>query len=90
MYGLYIDDVKGTCSSITNTMCVKYKKNKNLLLFWAWKVGLLQAPPPAETEEKPKQNRENEKEQEGGQKQRARKTQKKEPPTTLSSPVCHR
>jgi len=28
MYGLYIDDVKGTCSPITSTMCVKYKKNK--------------------------------------------------------------
>ena len=43
MYGLYIDDVKGTCSPITDTMCVKYKKKKtNLLLFWAWKVGLLQ------------------------------------------------
>ena len=26
MYGLYIDDVKGTCSPITDTMCVKYKK----------------------------------------------------------------
>jgi len=39
MYGLYIDDVKGTCSPITDTMCVKYKKK--LLLFWAWKVGLL-------------------------------------------------
>jgi hypothetical protein len=36
MYGLYIDDVKGTCSPITDTMCVKYKK-KNLLLFWACK-----------------------------------------------------
>jgi len=36
MYGLYIDDVKGTCSSITDTMCVKYKE-KNLLLFWACK-----------------------------------------------------
>jgi len=37
MYGLYIDDVKGTCSLITDTMCVKYKKKKkkNLLLFWA-------------------------------------------------------
>jgi len=37
MYGLYIDDVKGTCSPITDTMCVKYKKKKNLLLFWACK-----------------------------------------------------
>jgi hypothetical protein len=36
MYGLYIDDVKGTCSPITDTMCVKYKK-KILLLFWACK-----------------------------------------------------
>jgi hypothetical protein len=26
MYGLYIDDVKGTCSPITDTMCVKYQK----------------------------------------------------------------
>jgi len=26
MYGLYIDDMKGTCSPITDTMCVKYKK----------------------------------------------------------------
>jgi hypothetical protein len=26
MYGLYIDDVKGTCSPITDTVCVKYKK----------------------------------------------------------------
>jgi hypothetical protein len=43
MYGLYIDDVKGTCSPITDTMCVNYKKKKkNLLLFWAWKAGLLQ------------------------------------------------
>ena len=31
---LYIDDVKGICSPITDTMCVKYKK-KILLLFWA-------------------------------------------------------
>jgi hypothetical protein len=36
MYGLYIDDVKGTCSPITDTMCVKYKKKK-LLLFLACK-----------------------------------------------------
>jgi hypothetical protein len=43
MYGLYIDDVKGICSPITDTMCVKYTK-KILLLFWAWKAGLLQRP----------------------------------------------
>ena len=28
MYGLYIDDVKGTCSPITDMMFVKYKKKK--------------------------------------------------------------
>jgi hypothetical protein len=37
MYGLYNDDVKRTCSPITDTMCVKYKKKKKLLLFWACK-----------------------------------------------------
>jgi hypothetical protein len=26
MYGLYFDDVKGACSPITDTKCVKYKK----------------------------------------------------------------
>ena len=36
MYGLYDDDVRRTCSPITDTMCVKYKKKK-LLLFWACK-----------------------------------------------------
>jgi hypothetical protein len=41
MYGLYIDDVKGTCSPITNTMCVKYKK-KMYCCFGLVKVGLLQ------------------------------------------------
>jgi hypothetical protein len=35
MYGLYIDDVKGTCSPITDTMCVKYKKNIIYCCFWA-------------------------------------------------------
>jgi hypothetical protein len=40
MYGLFIDDVKGTCLPITDSMCVKYKKK--LLLFWAWKAELLQ------------------------------------------------
>jgi hypothetical protein len=32
MYGLYIDDVKGTCSPITDTMCVKYKKKFAVVL----------------------------------------------------------
>jgi hypothetical protein len=32
MYGLYIDDVKGTCSPITDTMCVKYKKKITVVL----------------------------------------------------------
>jgi hypothetical protein len=32
MYGLYIDDVKGTCSPITETMCVKYKKKITIVL----------------------------------------------------------
>jgi len=40
MYGLYIDDVKGTCSPITDTMCVKYKKN--YCCFGLVKAGLLQ------------------------------------------------
>jgi hypothetical protein len=30
MYGLYNDDVKRTCSPITDTMCVKYKKKKKI------------------------------------------------------------
>jgi hypothetical protein len=42
MYGLYIDDVKGTCSPITDTMCVKYKKKiKIYYCFGLEKVGLL-------------------------------------------------
>ena len=32
MYGLYIHDVKGTCSPITDTMCVKYKKKITVVL----------------------------------------------------------
>jgi len=45
MYGLYIDDVKGTCSPITDTMCVKYKKKikkKIYCYFGLVKAGLLQ------------------------------------------------
>jgi len=42
MYGLYIDDVKGTCSPITNTTCFKYKEK--IMLFLAWKAGMLQCP----------------------------------------------
>jgi hypothetical protein len=41
MYGLYIDDVKGTCSPITDMMCVKYKK-KFYCCFELEKAGLLQ------------------------------------------------
>jgi hypothetical protein len=40
MYGLYNDDVKRTCSPITDTMCVKYKKKKNYCCF-----GLVKAVP---------------------------------------------
>jgi len=32
MYGLYIDDVKGTCSQITDTISVKYKKKFTVIL----------------------------------------------------------
>jgi hypothetical protein len=33
MCGLYINDVKGTCSPITDTICVKYKeKNFTVVL----------------------------------------------------------
>jgi len=32
MYGLYIDNVKGICSPITDTMCVKYKKKFTIVL----------------------------------------------------------
>jgi hypothetical protein len=32
MYGLYIDDVKGTCSPMIDTMCVKYKKKFTVVL----------------------------------------------------------
>jgi hypothetical protein len=39
MYGLYIDDVKGTCSPITDTMCVK--KKKTFCCFGLEKAGLL-------------------------------------------------
>jgi hypothetical protein len=42
MYGLYIDDVKGTCSPITDTMCVKYKKKKIYCCFGLVKAVLLQ------------------------------------------------
>jgi hypothetical protein len=41
MYGLYIDNVKGICSPITDTMCVKYKK-KIYYCFGLEKSGLLQ------------------------------------------------
>jgi len=41
MYELYIDDVKGTCSPINDTMCVKYKK-KIYCCFRLEKVELLQ------------------------------------------------
>jgi len=41
MYGLYIDDVMGTCSPITDTMCVKYKK-KIYCCFGLEKAELLQ------------------------------------------------
>jgi len=42
MYGLYNDDVKRTCSPITDTMCVKYKKKKNYCCFGLVKAVLLQ------------------------------------------------
>jgi len=42
MYGLYIDDVKGTCSPITDTMYVKYKKKKIYCCFGLVEAVLLQ------------------------------------------------
>jgi hypothetical protein len=32
MYGLYIDDLKGTCPPMTDMMCVKYKKKFTVVL----------------------------------------------------------
>ena len=45
MYGLYIDDVKGTCSPITDTMCIKCKKIYIYIFYCCFeleKAGLLQ------------------------------------------------
>jgi len=43
IYGLYIDDVKVTCSSISDTMCVKYKKIKIYYCFGLEKSGCYRA-----------------------------------------------